>query len=251
VNSSIELSTQISTLTKQQLDYETTQVDVKNQIFLLKNSLPDAKKKDAGKIRTKISDLESEEEVVQEMHTSTTKSIEKYNKKLAIVDNNISSMQKAMLVEIVKIELGGVALAIGDGANDVSMIQISNVGIGIMGKEGTQAALAADFVIHRFRHLVRLLFVHGRYSFLRTANVALLSLYKNISFNLVLCYFAFYSLYTAQPCFDSYMMSTFSVFFTALFPMSVGAFEQDISQACCMTHPKAYFYFKVDTIFDF
>ena len=99
VNSSIELSTQISTLTKQQLDYETTQDDVKNQIFLLKNSLPDAKNKDAGKIRTKISELESEEEVVQEMHTSTTKSIEKYNKKLAIVDNNISSMQKAMLVE--------------------------------------------------------------------------------------------------------------------------------------------------------
>ena len=99
VNSSIELSTQISTLTKQQLDYQTTQDDVKNQIFLLKNSLPDANKKDAGKIRTKISDLESEEEVVQEMHTSTTKSIEKYNKKLAIVDNNISSMQKAMLVE--------------------------------------------------------------------------------------------------------------------------------------------------------
>jgi phospholipid-transporting ATPase len=38
-------------------------------------------------------------------------------------------------------------LAIGDGANDVSMICAANVGIGIIGKEGQQAARASDFAI--------------------------------------------------------------------------------------------------------
>eukprot|EP00488_Nonionellina_sp_1-RS-2012_P001871 TRINITY_DN324_c0_g1_i2.p1 TRINITY_DN324_c0_g1~~TRINITY_DN324_c0_g1_i2.p1 ORF type:complete len:155 (+),score=33.37 TRINITY_DN324_c0_g1_i2:412-876(+) len=154
-----------------------------------------------------------------------------------------------MLVGCAKHRLDGVALAIGDGANDVSMIQESNVGVGIMGKEGTQASLASDFVIHRFRHILRLLFVHGRYSFLRTSQVSLLSLYKNMAFMLTVCYYGYYSLYTAQSCFDPYLMSAFNLFFVALFPLIVGAFEQDIDQKTATNHPISYHYFKINSIF--
>eukprot|EP01083_Nonionella_stella_P007882 22688_1 len=151
--------------------------------------------------------------------------------------------QKAMLVGAVKSHLNGVALAIGDGANDVSMIQSANVGIGLMGKEGTQASLAADFVIHRFSHCVRLLFVHGRYSFLRTSTVSLISLYKNMAFMLTVCYYGVYSLYTASSCFDPWLMSGFNLLFAAAFPLCVGAFEQDIDQESCIAHPRAYYAF--------
>jgi phospholipid-translocating ATPase len=44
-------------------------------------------------------------------------------------------------------------LAIGDGGNDVSMIQEANVGVGIAGKEGMQASRAADYVLGQFRFL--------------------------------------------------------------------------------------------------
>ncbi|ETO15895.1 transmembrane protein [Reticulomyxa filosa] len=155
-----------------------------------------------------------------------------------------------MLVRMAKTRLAGVALAIGDGANDVSMIQASNVGVGIMGKEGTQAALAADFVIHRFRHLTRLLFVHGRFSFLRTSTLCLISLYKNMVFMMPIAYFGFYSVYTAQPMFDPNMMSAFNILFAAAFPFCVGIFEQDIREDTAMNHPEAYRYFKLDTVFD-
>ncbi|ETO05421.1 transmembrane protein [Reticulomyxa filosa] len=149
-----------------------------------------------------------------------------------------------------KSRLEGVVLAIGDGANDVSMIQESNIGVGIMGKEGTQAALAADFVIHRFRHLSRLLFVHGRFSFLRTSTLCLVSLYKNMVFIMPLAYFGFYSLFTAESMFDPYMMSAFNLLFAAAFPLCVGAFEQDIKEETALNHPKAYHYFKLDTVFN-
>ena len=63
-------------------------------------------------------------------------------------------------MEIVKKE--GRVLAIGDGANDVNMINKSHVGIGIKGLEGGQAARAADYVVGDFQILRELLFNYGR-----------------------------------------------------------------------------------------
>lgn len=59
-------------------------------------------------------------------------------------------------------------LAVGDGANDVGMIQKAHVGVGLVGKDGTQAARSSDYALRQFSHLQRLLAVHGRWSYLRT-----------------------------------------------------------------------------------
>lgn len=110
-----------------------------------------------------------------------------FNEVSSIICNRASPAQKALIVRWVRENFSGVSLAIGDGANDVSMIQSSNVGVGIMGKEGTQAALASDFIIYRFSFLKKLLFVHGRYNYLRTSKVVLLCIYKNLACILPLC----------------------------------------------------------------
>jgi P-type E1-E2 ATPase len=78
------------------------------------------------------------------------------------------------------------------------MIQESSVGIGILGKEGSHAAVASDFVIHRFRHLERLLFIHGRYSWIRNSKVVLFSLYKNVTFSLPLFFYSFFAGFAGQ-----------------------------------------------------
>lgn len=67
-----------------------------------------------------------------------------------------------------------ITLSIGDGANDVSMIQAAHVGIGISGMEGMQAVMASDFAIAQFRFLTDLLLVHGRWSYLRICKVKFL-----------------------------------------------------------------------------
>ena len=83
------------------------------------------------------------------------------------------------LVRIVKDELRMHTLAIGDGANDVSMIQTADVGIGISGMEGMQAVMASDFAISRFKYLERLLLVHGHWNYDRLARMVLYFFYKN------------------------------------------------------------------------
>jgi phospholipid-translocating ATPase len=87
------------------------------------------------------------------------------------------------LVELVK-SCDYRTLAIGDGGNDVKMIQEAHVGVGISGREGLQAARAADFCVGKFRFLKRLILVHGRYSYNRTAFLSQYCIYKS----LVICF---------------------------------------------------------------
>ena len=68
----------------------------------------------------------------------------------------------------------------GDGANDVSMIQTADVGIGISGQEGMQAVMSSDFAIAQFRFLERLLLVHGHWNQDRIAKFSMLMFYKSL-----------------------------------------------------------------------
>lgn len=87
----------------------------------------------------------------------------------------VSPLQKALVVKLVKKNLKAILLAIGDGANDVSMIQAAHVGVGISGVEGLQAARSADVAISQFRFLKKLLLVHGTWSYQRLSKVILYS----------------------------------------------------------------------------
>jgi phospholipid-translocating P-type ATPase (flippase) len=98
----------------------------------------------------------------------------------------VTPLQKALVVRLVKNRLKKLSLSIGDGANDVSMIQEADVGVGIMGKEGGQASRVSDYSFVEFRLLKRLLVVHGRHSMLRLGKMTLYSFYKNIAMILLL-----------------------------------------------------------------
>lgn len=95
-------------------------------------------------------------------------------------NSRVSPLQKALVVKLVKRHLKALLLAIGDGANDVSMIQAAHVGVGISGMEGLQAARSADISIGQFRYLRKLLLVHGSWSYSRVSKTILYSFYKNI-----------------------------------------------------------------------
>ena len=93
----------------------------------------------------------------------------------------VSPLQKALVVKLVKRNVEAVLLAIGDGANDVSMIQAAHVGVGISGQEGLQAARSADVAISQFRYLRKLILVHGSWSYFKLSKLILYSFYKNIT----------------------------------------------------------------------
>jgi phospholipid-translocating ATPase len=107
----------------------------------------------------------------------------------SVICCRVSPKQKALVVQLVKKGLKVMTLAIGDGANDVSMIQEANVGIGISGVEGRQAVMASDYAIAQFRFLRKLLLVHGRWSYLRTAEMIMGFFFKNIVWTFVLFWY--------------------------------------------------------------
>ena len=89
----------------------------------------------------------------------------------AVICCRVSPLQKALVVRMIKEGIGAMTLAIGDGANDVAMIQEANIGCGLLGLEGSQAAMSADYAFGQFRFLTKLLLVHGRWSYIRIANM--------------------------------------------------------------------------------
>lgn len=115
----------------------------------------------------------------------------------------VTPLQKAMVVELIKKNKNAVTLAIGDGANDVSMIKTAHIGVGISGQEGLQAVLASDYSIGQFRFLERLLLVHGRWSYYRMSKFLRYFFYKNFAFTLCHIWFAFFCGFSAQV-FPSY-----------------------------------------------
>ncbi len=111
----------------------------------------------------------------------------------SVIACRLTPTQKRELVMLVKKDTvpSATTLAIGDGANDVSMILEGNVGVGIFGKEGRQAANNADFAIGEFKFLRRLLLVHGRWNYVRQSKVFLYSMHKNMVLTLTLFWFRY------------------------------------------------------------
>lgn len=152
----------------------------------------------------------------------------------------VSPLQKALVVRLVKKGINATTLSIGDGANDVPMIQEAQVGVGISGKEGRQAVMAADYAIAQFRFLVPLLLVHGHWSYRRMAVLLLYSFYKNIIFALVNFWFGIFSGFSAQTLFDSWAVSVYNIFFTGLPILMVAIFDKATSRQQILQYPKVY-----------
>ncbi|EGF82895.1 hypothetical protein BATDEDRAFT_9692 [Batrachochytrium dendrobatidis JAM81] len=158
----------------------------------------------------------------------------------AVICCRVSPLQKAKVVQLIKSTQDSMCLAIGDGANDVGMIQAAHVGVGISGQEGLQAAMAADFVISQFRFLERLLLVHGRWCYVRTGSMILNFFFKNIIYTQVVCLFAIYSKQSAQPVYDVVYMILSNVLFTAVPVGILGAFDKDVSAEMAQKFPPLY-----------
>lgn len=122
----------------------------------------------------------------------------------SVICCRVTPKQKAEVVRLVKRNLGKIALAIGDGANDVNMIQEGDIGVGIFGLEGMQAANSSDFAIPEFKALDKLIFVHGRWSYLRNSEMVLYFFYKNMLFTIPQFFFIFLNAYSGRSLFDDW-----------------------------------------------
>jgi len=160
---------------------------------------------------------------------------------VAVLCCRMSPLQKAQVVKLVKHSLEKpITLAIGDGANDCSMIQEAHVGCGIMGKEGRQAVRTSDYAFHRFKYLKRVILVHGYNYYTRLSVVVLYFFYKNVAFITPQFYFQFFCGYSAMPIYAGVFLTCYNIFFTSLPILLYGVFEQTLKPQTLMDKPELY-----------
>jgi phospholipid-transporting ATPase len=159
----------------------------------------------------------------------------------SVVACRLTPIQKQMVVGLVKVDAvpETICLAIGDGANDVSMIREANVGVGIIGKEGRQAANNADFAIGQFKFLRHLMLVHGRANYLRQSKVFLYSVHKNFVLTLTLIYFSYYAAFSGTSPYESTVYTGFNLIL-GLPIICVGAFDHDMDDEFLLKYPQMY-----------
>ncbi|KAH9837972.1 phospholipid-translocating P-type ATPase [Rhodofomes roseus] len=157
-----------------------------------------------------------------------------------VVCCRVSPAQKALVVKLVKDGRDAMTLSIGDGANDVAMIQEANIGCGLLGHEGSQAAMSADYAFAQFRYLTKLLVVHGRWSYQRVADMHSNFFYKNVIWTFALFWYMIFNNFDATYLYQYSFILLCNLVFTSLPVIVMGAFDQDINAKAALAFPQLY-----------
>lgn len=157
-----------------------------------------------------------------------------------VVCCRVSPAQKALTVRLVKEGIKAMTLSIGDGANDVSMIQEAHVGVGIAGLEGAQASMSADYAIGQFRYLVKLLLVHGHWNAYRIGVLHQVFFYKNLIWTFSLLLFQIFCEANATYLFDYSLVLLYNLVFTSLPVIMLGSLDQDVRAPGLLAFPQTY-----------
>uniref|UniRef100_A0A8D0D6S0 Phospholipid-transporting ATPase n=1 Tax=Sander lucioperca TaxID=283035 RepID=A0A8D0D6S0_SANLU len=159
----------------------------------------------------------------------------------AVLCCRMAPLQKAQIVKLIKASKEHpITLAIGDGANDVSMILEAHVGIGIMGKEGRQAVRNSDYAIPKFKHLKKMLLVHGHYYYIRISELVQYFFYKNVCFIFPQFLYQFFCGFSQQPLYDTAYLTLYNISFTSLPILLYSLIEQHINMDILKKDPSLY-----------
>ncbi|XP_035390770.1 probable phospholipid-transporting ATPase IH isoform X2 [Electrophorus electricus] len=159
----------------------------------------------------------------------------------AVLCCRMAPLQKAQIVKLIKASKEHpITLAIGDGANDVSMILEAHVGIGIMGKEGRQAARNSDYAVPKFKHLKKMLLVHGHYYYIRISELVQYFFYKNVCFIFPQFLYQFFCGFSQQPLYDTAYLTLYNISFTSLPILLYSLIEQHINADILKREPSLY-----------
>lgn len=157
----------------------------------------------------------------------------------AVVCCRCSPTQKADIVRLLKSRTGRKVCAIGDGGNDVSMIQAADVGIGIVGREGKQASLAADFSVIQFSHLARLLLWHGRNSYKRSSKLSQFVIHRGLIISIIQAVFSAVFYFAPIALYQGMLLVGYTTIYT-MAPVFSLVLDRDITPEMALMYPELY-----------
>ena len=157
----------------------------------------------------------------------------------AVVACRCSPTQKAEITKFIRANTKKRVCCIGDGGNDVSMIQAADVGVGIVGKEGHQASLAADFSITQFCHLTKLLVWHGRNSYKRSAKLSQFVIHRGIIISVCQAMFSIASKFEPNALYRDWLLVGYATIYT-LCPVFSLVLDKDVDEGLANLYPELY-----------
>lgn len=150
-----------------------------------------------------------------------------------------SPTQKADIARLIRTHTRKRIACIGDGGNDVSMIQAADVGVGIVGKEGRQASLAADFSITQFAHLTKLLVWHGRNSYKRSAKLAQFVIHRGLIISVCQTVFSVASHFEPIALYRDWLLVGYATLYT-MAPVFSLVLDRDVDEDLANLYPELY-----------
>ncbi|KAG6333074.1 hypothetical protein ID866_6016 [Astraeus odoratus] len=165
--------------------------------------------------------------------------IEIATKLSAVVACRCSPTQKADVARLIRQYTKKRVCCIGDGGNDVSMIQAADVGVGIVGKEGKQASLAADFSVTQFSYLTKLLMWHGRNSYRRSAKLAQFVIHRGLIISVMQAVFSAIFYFAPIALYQGWLMMGYATVYT-MAPVFSLVLDQDVNEDLALIYPELY-----------
>ncbi|CAG8596496.1 1644_t:CDS:2, partial [Scutellospora calospora] len=155
------------------------------------------------------------------------------------MDNYKNDFIEADITKLIIEYTGKRVCCIGDGGNDVSMIQAAHVGVGIVGKEGKQASLAADFSIIQFSYLTKLLLWHGRNSYKRSAKLAQFVIHRGLIISVIQAVFSALFFFAPIALYQGWLIVGYSTFYT-MAPVFSLVLDRDVKEETAFKFPELY-----------
>jgi phospholipid-translocating ATPase len=156
-----------------------------------------------------------------------------------VVACRCSPTQKADVARLIREFTKKRVCCIGDGGNDVSMIQAADVGVGIVGKEGRQASLAADFSIEQFCYLTKLLVWHGRNSYKRSAKLSQFVIHRGLIISICQTVFSIASSFEPNALYKDWLLVGYSTIYTMM-PVFSLVLDRDVDESVANLYPELY-----------
>ena len=157
----------------------------------------------------------------------------------AVIACRCSPTQKADVATLIRHFTRKRVLCIGDGGNDVSMIQAADVGVGIVGKEGRQASLAADFSITTFSHLTKLLVWHGRNSYKRSAKLAQFVIHRGLIISVCQTFYSIATQFQPHALYRDWLLVGYATVYT-MAPVFSLVLDKDVDEGLANLYPELY-----------
>jgi phospholipid-translocating ATPase len=156
-----------------------------------------------------------------------------------VVACRCSPTQKADVALLIREYTKKRICCIGDGGNDVSMIQAADVGVGIVGKEGRQASLAADFSITQFCHLTKLLVWHGRNSYKRSAKLAQFVIHRGLIISVCQTMYSIAIKFEPEGLYKDWLLVGYATVYT-MAPVFSLVLDRDVDEKLANLYPELY-----------